>query len=95
MRRDFGPEPTFTLRARDHGSDEALITYHRVAKDTGGDPAHLAEVEKAIAAFRAYPVDVRAGCEPAGSVPGSSIPDPDAKPEKPAETAAPRASRPA
>lgn len=69
------PEPTFTLRARDVGSDEALITYLTVAKSRGGDPAHLATVEQAITDFRAFPVSVPAGVEAEGSEPGSSLHD--------------------
>lgn len=72
---ELPPEPTFMLRARDVGSDEALITYLTVAKARGGDPAHLAGVEQAILDFRAFPVSVAAGVEPEGSVPGSSLHD--------------------
>ena len=82
-------EPTFMLRGRDAAADEALITYHRLAKDLGADSATLAETEQKIEAFRAFPVSVVPGREKAGSAPGSSLPkpEPEKAPEKPAAKA--------
>lgn len=90
---ELPPEPTFTLRARDVGTDEALVTYHSVAKARGGDPAHLADVEKAIVAFRDFPVSVAAGVEPLGSKPGSSIAKRIAEEEKARQDAADAAAK--
>jgi hypothetical protein len=73
--RPLPPEPTFTLRARDEGAAEALITYARLAKDRGADAAHVAEIQAAAEAFRAFPVSVVPGREPADSRPGCSIPE--------------------
>jgi len=71
------PEPTFTLRGRDAAADEALITYHRLAKDMGADAATLAEITRKIEEFRAFPVSVVPGREKPGSAPGSSLPKPE------------------
>lgn len=73
------PEPTFTLRGRDEGAAEALLTYAQRARDYGADPAHVAEIERTVEAFRAFPVSVVPGRERAGSAPGSSIPKPEPK----------------
>lgn len=68
------PEPTFTLRGRDEGAAEALLTYAQRAKDYGADAAHVAEIERKVEEFRAFPVSVVPGREKAGTIPGSSLP---------------------
>jgi hypothetical protein len=80
------PEPTFLLRGRDAGTDEALITYHQRAKDLGADKAELDRIQKAIDDFREFPVSVVPGREGPKDAPGSSLkpaPAPDkAEPAK-------------
>ncbi len=55
------PEPTFTLRGRDAGADEALRLYAQRAADRGASAEYVATVRAAAEAFQAYPVSITPG----------------------------------